>query len=81
MLFGTFLFAFGDKETVAGTEDASGAALVAGAEFEEVDVVDVLVFQLLQEVGNVVHLIDGEVAANGHVADFAARQRPVEAVF
>ena len=42
-LLGAFALAFGDKESVAGAQDAARTALVASAQFQEVDVIEILI--------------------------------------
>lgn len=80
-LFGAFALAFGDEEAVAGAEDAAGAALVAGAQFEEVDAIKILILQFVEEGRHVVNFIDGKVATHWNILNLSACERPKDAVF
>ena len=47
------------QETVLVAQQGTGAALVAGAEFEEFDIFDLVVLQLVEEVHHVLYAVDG----------------------
>ena len=74
-----FALTFDHEEAVFGSEDATAATAVAGAEFEEVDVLDVLVFHFLQKFGDVVDVIDGQIAARAQHFGLPACKRVCDA--